>query len=368
MSKPDRSGRPQPLPGLADIAPYVPGKAGAGHRVWKLSANESALGASPAAMAAAREAVGDIHVYPDGAARDLKAAIAEVERLDVERLIIGSGSDEILQMLIRAYAAPGEQILQSAHGFSYYHIAAAAVRVGTVFVPEQNLTADVDAMVAAVTPRVRMVFLANPNNPTGTVVPSNELRRLREALPPNVMLVLDGAYAEYITDSDYTDGRDMVDEATAPGAGNVIMTRTFSKIYGLGGARVGWAYGPPEVISILERIRPPFNITVPSLKAAEAAIRDQAFMQENRAFTLEERQRLAESLKTLGYPVIPSHANFMTFEMPSADQARALMAHLEARGVIIRSAASSGLPSHLRVTVGPREATDAFLDGLKAFR
>ncbi|WP_370338116.1 histidinol-phosphate transaminase [Parvularcula marina] len=361
--------RPQPLAGLADIAPYVPGKAEAGgKKVWKLSANESAMGPSPKVVAAASEAAAGIHIYPDGAARDLKTAIAEIEELDPSRLIIGSGSDEVLQLLIRAYAAPGEAILQSAHGFSYYHVAAAAVRVKTIFVPEQDFLADVDALLAAVTPEVRIVFVANPNNPTGTVLMAEDLRRLRDGLPDEVMLVLDGAYAEYMTDEAYSDGRDLVDEAIERGTDNVVMTRTFSKIYGLGGARVGWGYGPPEVISILERIRPPFNITVPSLKAAEAAIRDQAFMTENRAFTLSERERLKEGIEALGFATIPSHANFVTFDAGSADDAKVILAHLEADGILIRSAASSGLPSHLRVTVGPAEASDAFLESLKAFR
>lgn len=369
MTMTDDTARPQPLPGLSGIAAYVPGKAKAddGRKVWKLSSNESALGASPKAIEAMAEAARGMHIYPDGAARDLKAAIAEVEGLDPARLVIGSGSDEILQLLIKAYAGPGDNIVQSAHGFSYYAIAAAAARVETRFAAERALTADPEAIAAEVDGRTRLVFLANPNSPTGTVLMAGEVRRLRELLPPRVILVLDGAYAEYMEAPDYTDGRDLVDTAAASGVDNVVMTRTFSKIYGLGGARVGWGYGPESVMSILERIRPPFNITLPSLAAAEAAMRDQAFVAENKAFTLAERARLAAGIAEAGFETVPSHCNFVLFDAGSADRAKALLAHLEKDGILVRSAASSFLPAHLRVTVGPREATDAFLASLATF-
>lgn len=367
MSEQKIIGKPAALTGLMDIAPYVPGKAGRGRNVWKLSANESALGASPRAKEALRAAAENLHIYPDGAARDLKAAIAEVEGLDPTRLIIGSGSDEILQLLIRAYAEPGDNILQSAHGFSYYAIAAATSRVETIFAAEKDLHADVDEIVAAATPRTRLVFIANPNSPTGTVLGKEEIHRLRAKLPAQVMLVLDGAYAEYMTEDWYTNGRDLVDRANENGLDNVVMTRTFSKIYGLGGLRVGWGYAAPEVISLLERLRPPFNITTASLKAAEAAIQDQGFVVKNRNYTRDLRGMVRDQLTSFGMEPEPSHANFVTIDLQSPDRAAAYMRHLEADDILVRSAASSRLPAHVRVTIGPEEAMTAYLQSTERF-
>lgn len=371
MSQSEIPTRPHPRPALARLQPYVPGKAKTGATdVIKLSSNESALGPSPAAMAAYRAETARLERYPDGAASDLRAAIGEVHGLDPARLIIGAGSDEIISMTIRAYAGPGDSIIQSAHGFSYYHIAAGAAEVETLFVPETGLTADVTALGLAATAETKVLFLANPNNPTGTFLAAGEVRRLRQTLPSHVILVLDGAYAEYMDDNDYADGRDMVDEAIKTGADNVIMMRTFSKIYGLGGLRVGWAYAPPSVIDILGRIRPPFNVAAPALAAAAAAIRDKQFVRQNREHNAKERDRLTRMISAFGYRVTPSAGNFLLFT-PQTDsretdleKAQALLAGLERRGVLIRSAASSGLPGHLRVSIGPVTDNDAFLGAL----
>ncbi|ADM08637.1 histidinol-phosphate aminotransferase [Parvularcula bermudensis HTCC2503] len=364
---------PRPLPGIAEIAPYVPGKGSTHKGVWKLSANESALGASPLAAAAFIDAAKSIHLYPDGDAADLKAAIAEVHGLRKDRLTIGSGSDELISLIIRAYADGTDKVLYSRHGFSYYPVAAAAALVGRLDAREADLTIDVEAMIeAANDPAVKVVFIANPNNPTGTWLSSVEVRRLRSGLRSDVMLVLDGAYAEYIDDHAYSDGADLVTEAEAAGADNVIMIRTFSKIYGLGGLRVGWAYAPLSATDTLNRLRPPFNVGGPSLKAAEAAVRDQAFVAENKAFTDKERRRVAKGLGALGYKVRETATNFVLFEAPGATQedrdreAQRLIDHLETEGVLVRSPKSSGLIGYLRVTIGPAEANDDFLAAMAA--
>ncbi|WOI52868.1 histidinol-phosphate transaminase [Parvularcula sp. LCG005] len=361
---------PTPKPGLLEIKPYTPGKATTtAHRIIKLSSNESALGASPKATAAYADAAAKIARYPDGTSADLRVAIGEIHDLDPARLIVGAGSDDIINLVIRAYAAEGDHILQTDYGFSYYALAAQAACVDTKFVPETNFTADVDAILDAVEERTRIVFLANPNNPTGTMLGRDELVRLRAGLRDDIILILDGAYAEYVEDDDYTDGRDLVDQSIDKGTDNVIMMRTFSKIYGLGGLRVGWAYAPDRLIDILHRLRSPFNVNGPALKAAEAAIRDQAFVARNRAHNREERARVAGSLSQLGFDVINGYGNFLLFgpRAGHGDDAQQLLSFMEAEGILIRSTASSHLPDHLRVSIGSTDENSAFLEALHRY-
>ncbi len=365
--------KPVPRPGLMDITPYKPGKSTV-HQgpVFKLSSNESALGASPKAIEAYQDASNSLERYPDGNATALRTVIAGVHDLPVDNLVIGAGSDEIIQLLVRGYAGEGDNIVQSRHGFSYYHLAAASAGAGTRYADEKDLTADIDALVEAVDEKTKLVFLANPNNPTGTVLMRDELQRLRRALPSHVILVLDGAYAEYMADDRYTDGADMVREAIEAGADNVVMMRTFSKVYGLGGARVGWAYGPDSIIGLLNRIRGPFNVSAPALKAAAAAMADQDFVVENRIHNAAERQRVTGALEHLGFVVTPSYGNFVLFTVKGmaedqAETASKILAFLEDRGVLIRAAASSQLPTHLRASIGSEAANDKFLEGMTAY-
>lgn len=361
-------GKPTPLSGLMEIDPYTPGKSKLGSGpVHKLSSNESALGASPRAVAAYEDAAATMAKYPDGTATDVKAAISEVHGLRVEELIIGAGSDDIINLIIRAYAAPGDNIVQSAHGFSYYQLAAKAARAEIRFAQETDLTADISSILNEVDERTRIVFLANPNNPTGTVLMRNAIEALRERLRDDIILVLDGAYAEYVETPDYSDGEDLVKASIAADQDNVVMMRTFSKIYGLGGLRVGWAYAPRSIIDVLERLRSPFNVSGPGLAAATAAMRDQDFVQKNREHNRVERDRVAGSLTQWGFKVTPSYGNFVLFDMKTAEKAKTLLGFLEERRVLIRSGASSGLPAHLRVSIGSTEANTTFLEAVRAF-
>ncbi|MEM9262829.1 MAG: histidinol-phosphate transaminase, partial [Pseudomonadota bacterium] len=281
----EKSG-PLPRPGILDIKPYVPGRSGAAHSgpIYKLSANESALGASPKARAAFEETAHTLSVYPDGDAALLRSAIAQTYGLDADQIVCGAGSDEILQLLAKAFLGPDDTIVQSEHGFLVYSLAALACGAQTIKAPETRLTASVDALVDAVDDTTRIVFLANPNNPTGTCLPDAEVRRLRDLLPDSILLVVDCAYAEYLNDDAYGDPASLVHDYQ-----NVVMTRTFSKIYGLGGLRLGWGYCPPHIADVLNRIRGPFNVSAPAIAAGVAAVRDQAFVAQNRAHNAEER-------------------------------------------------------------------------------
>lgn len=356
--------RPAPRPGLLDIRPYVPGKSQAdGSRVYKLSSNESALGPSPMAVAALKESAAMAHRYPDGSAAGLRQRLAEVHGLDPALLLVGSGSDELLSLMVRCYTMPGDEVLMTRHGFSYYPLAARAEGCTPVMAEERELVADTDALLAAVTPRTRVLFLAHPNNPTGTRMPQAELNRLRAELPPQVMLVVDGAYAEYLETDDYDPGISLVRDAAVSGADNVVMTRTFSKIYGLGGLRVGWMYAPAPVIDIVNRVRGPFNVAAPSLRAAEAALEDVDFVNRNRRHNTEEMDRMTRELAGKGFDVRATEANFILLRMQDDFTAAQFLAFLENRGVLVRGLASSNLPDFLRVSIGDRQANDAFLAG-----
>ena len=364
-----------------DIVPYQAGKAPEpkdGRPVYKLSSNESGLGAPPAAMDAYRDAAASLEVYPDGAASSLKAALAKAHDLPEANIWVGAGSDEIIAGLARAFAGEGTSIVQTRHGFSYYWLAARAAGAEPIYAEERDLHADVDAILAAVRDDTRVVYLANPNNPTGTVIPPSEVRRLREGLPRGVILAIDGAYAEYmagesVAGEPYADGRELVEKAIEDGHDDTVMMRTFSKIYGLGGLRVGWCYAPKSLIGVLDRIRSPFNVNAPALAAAEAALGDRDFVVRNRAHNRAERARVAQRVAGFGLGVVPSAANFLLLEMPGADDAAkaatadALFAHLADDGIMVRAQKGAWLPRHLRVSIGSVAANDAFLDSAARF-
>ena len=336
-----------PQPGILDIAPY---QGGVSHlpgitNTVKLSSNENPLGPSEAAKEAFRRTAYDMHRYPSSDHAELREAIADVYGLDAGRIICGSGSDEIISLLCQSYAGPGDEVIHTEHGFAMYRISALANGATPVEVPERERLTDVDAILAACTDATRLVFLANPNNPTGTMIGASEMARLADSLPDHVLLVIDGAYAEYV--EGYDGGASLVEARP-----NVVMTRTFSKLYGLGGLRVGWAYGPDHVIAVLSRVRGPFNVSSAALAAAEAAVRDIAWADKCREMNARWRSWLAEALGEHGVPSDISHGNFILARFASQAEAEACDEHLQSQGLIVRRVAGYNLPNALRITVG----------------
>jgi histidinol-phosphate aminotransferase len=335
---------------VLDIAPYVGGESTApgANRVIKLSSNENPSGPSPKAFDAYLDVVKGLALYPDGGHLGLRRAIAEVHGLEVDRIVCGAGSDELIALLCTAYAGAGDEVLYTQHGFLMYKLSALAAGATPVTAPERDLSTDVDALIAALTERTRLVFVANPNNPTGTMVGDAEIARLANALPPQALLVLDAAYAEYVR----TPGHDAPHDGGAAlvrARDNVVMTRTFSKIHGLAALRLGWAYAPEHVIDVLNRVRGPFNVASPALAAGEAVWRDW----------------LTKEVRSAGFGVTPSQGNFILVDTggraPQAD------AHLKSRGLIVRRMDGYGLPGHLRISIGDEEGCRAVADALRGF-
>jgi histidinol-phosphate aminotransferase len=349
-----------------DIDPYVGGESSiAGKdKVIKLSGNEGAFGPSPKAAAAYKKEATGLHRYPDGSCQALREAIGSLNGLDPERIVCGAGSDELFLLLCKAYAGPGDEVLYNEHGFLMYPIAAKAVGATPVTAPEKDLTADVDALLAETRDNTRLLFLANPNNPTGTYLSGNELWRLRKGLNDDVILVIDAAYAEYVTNDDYTAGLDLVD-----GGGNVVMTRTFSKIYGLGGVRLGWAYCPAEIAAVLNRLRAPFNVSAPAMAAGLAALGDVKFTDKGRAHNETWLAWTREQLLGLGLEVPPSAGNFVLARFPNEPgrNAEAADAFLKGHGIIVRRMEAYGLGDSLRITIGQEDKMRAVIDALNEF-
>ncbi len=355
-----------PRPGILDITPYVGGKstlAGEASAI-KLSSNESALGPSPRAIEAYKAMSTDLHRYPDGAATALRDALGALHGLAPERIVCGSGSDEIIDLLARAYAGPGDEVLYSAHGFLMYALAARGVGATPVAAPERNLTADVDALLAQVSARTRIVFLANPNNPTGTYVAADAVKRLRAELPDRVLLVLDAAYAEFVERPDYDAGVALVD-----GGENVVMTRTFSKIYSLAGLRLGWAYCPPSVVAVLNRLRGPFNVNTAAQVAGLAALGDRDHLERARRHNEHWLVRLSKRLEQCGLAVTPSVGNFVLvrFAAEPGRDAKTADGFLQKRGIIVRNVDNYGLPDCLRITIGLDHEMAAVGEALEEF-
>ncbi|MFQ5775844.1 MAG: histidinol-phosphate transaminase [Kiloniellaceae bacterium] len=357
---------PTPRPGILDVAPYLGGESSIPglNRAIRLASNENPLGASPQAMAAYAALGDDLHRYPDGGARELREAIARCEGLDAARIVCGAGSDELIALLVRGYAGQGDEVLHSAHGFLMYRIAAKTAGATPVATPERGLRADVEALLERVGARARLVFLANPNNPTGSYLTGDELRRLRAGLPEHVLLVIDAAYAEYVTERDYATGAALVAEFD-----NVVMTRTFSKIHGLAALRLGWAYCPPAVADVLNRLRGPFNVSQAAQAAGVAALRDRAHVARSRRHNARWRQWLAARVNELGLHPYPSAGNFVLVRFPAepARSAAAALGQLKAQGILVRAMGAYGLPDCLRITVGTEEETRAVADALAAF-
>lgn len=353
-----------PKSGILDIQPYKGGlsKAGASKRVIKLSSNETPLGASPKAIESYKQAAEKLHRYPDGGCTVLREAIARVHQIDAERVVCGAGSDEIISLLCNAYAGEGDEVLYSRHGFLMYAISAKAAGATPVTAPETDLRADVDALLDAVTERTKIVFLANPNNPTGSYISKNEVLKLRKGLRDDILLVLDGAYAEYVNATDYTSGFDVVDMGE-----NTVATFTFSKIYGLAALRVGWAYCPEGVADILNRVRGPFNVSAPGIEAAATAMLDTSFTAKAKAHNDEWLPWLSQELEALGLHVYPSQGNFILVDFGSAAKADAANDYLMAEGIIPRKVVNYELPSCLRITIGLKSDNQAVVKTLTAF-
>ena len=355
---------PRPRPEILEISPYVGGEATLEgmNRVYKLSSNEGAFGVPPGAEEAYRRLAGELYRYPDGGALDLRRAIGARFGLDPARIVCGAGSDDLIYQLCLAYGGPGRDLVMTEHGFSIYAIAGTYAGSRVIKTPERNLTADVDAILAAVSPSTRLCFLANPNNPTGSMLPYEEVARLRAGLPQEVLLVLDAAYAEYVERPDYDPGIRLVNATD-----NTVMTRTFSKIFGLGGMRIGWAYGPPAVIDVFNRVRPPFNVSIAAQAAAIAALAEPGWVEKGRAHNREYRPKLADALTAVGIKVWPSEGNFVLADFATPERAAAADAHLRHRGVIARQVGGYGLPHCLRITVGNAEEVQVVIDSLAEF-
>lgn len=351
-----------PRPDVLARQPYVPGESRLPgfERPIKLASNESAVGPSPAVARALADAASRLHLYPDGLFKDLREALAARSGIDAGRIVFGVGSSEIIGQLARAYLGPGDQAVQGEYAFMMFRLEAKSAGAAVVTVPEPGFRVELDALLAAVTPATRIVYLPNPNNPTGTYLPIEEIRNFRKALQEDILLVLDAAYSEYVTAPDYADGLSLVDE---PGE-NVIVLKTFSKIYGLAGMRLGWAYAPPSVLDTLYRIRGPFNVTSASAIAALAALQDEAHIEAARAHNRQWRGWLETELARLGFSVVPGVCNFVlvTFEQPGAFAH--VDAFLRARGIIVRTMTGFGLANALRITVGTEAENRALIAAL----
>lgn len=353
-----------PRPGIMKIAPYVPGKDSIDGKetVAKLSSNEGALGPSPKAMAAYAKAAAELHRYPDGDTGNLRKAIGRHYGLDPARIVCGAGSDEILNLLVRAYCGPGDELLYSQYGFLMYAINALGVGATPVAAPAKDYGSDIDALLAAVTHKTRIVCLANPNNPTGTYVSKDDVHRLHAGLPKNVLLIIDAAYAEYVSKNDYESGVELVDQAE-----NVVMTRTFSKIYGLGGLRLGWMYGPAAIVDVMSRLRQPFNVNLAAQIAGIAALEDIAHTDASRTNNDIWVPWLSAELTKLGLAPVPSVGNFVLVGFGSKERAMAANDWLMNDGLIPRLVAGYGLPEHLRITVGTEAEVKAVQASLARF-
>jgi histidinol-phosphate aminotransferase len=352
---------PEPKPGILDISPYVGGRAGVPGvaKVHKLSSNESPLGPSPHVLEALDQAKSAVALYPEGSAAVLREAIARQQGLDASRIVCsGDGSDMLLTMLAGAYLQPGDECLFSEHAFLVYKIATLANSATPVMVKERDtnngIKVDVDAMLAAVTPKTRMVYIANPNNPTGSYLTQGEMTKLHAGLPKNVLLVIDAAYAEYVTAPDYDTGIDMVTANY-----NVVMTRTFSKLYGLAGLRLGWMYAPAAVCDVINRIRGPFNTALLQQLAGVAALEDRAHYETSVAHNSKWLPWITQEIRKTGLRVDDSVGNFVLIHFRKGEKsAQTADAYLSQRGIILRSVASYGLPDCLRMTVGTQEQNE----------
>jgi histidinol-phosphate aminotransferase len=355
---------PQPRPGILDINAYVPGESEveSGVTPIKLSSNETPLGPSPKAIAAYKAEADRLERYPDGAATALRTAIARHYGLDPARIVCSNGSDELISLLAHHYSGPGDEVLMTAHGFAMFKISTLASGAAPVEAPERAYTADVNALLGRVTARTKIVFLANPNNPTGTYIPHGEVRRLHKGLPSHTLLVLDAAYGEYVRRNDYEAGLELVANNA-----NAVMLRTFSKVYGLAALRLGWAYCPAAVADVLNRVRGPFNVTAPAIAAGVAALQDVEHVERALAHNERWLPWVTAELGKVGIEVTPSIGNFVLMHFPAGKTAAAADRHLKARGIIVRPVGAYGIPNALRMTVGTEDENRKAVAALAEF-
>lgn len=351
---------------ILDIHPYVPGESKGGtEKVIKLASNESPLGPSPKVAEAIKGILDTLGRYPDGSSIELRKQIGETHGLDFHKVVCGNGSEQLISYLTQIYTGPEEEVIQSEFGFIAYKIATLAAGADIVFAKEKNYTTDVDAILAAVTDKTRLVFLANPNNPTGTWIPASEVKRLRDNLPDHILLALDAAYAEYVEEVDFEAGKALVDEAIASGKDNVCMLRTFSKIYGLAALRIGWCYGPDSVIDALNRIRGAFNLSTVAQVAGVAALKDQEYIDGIRELNNTELPRVSKALTGMGLEVLSSIGNFVLVKFPGGhSQAFEVFLNLKKRGIILRPTVGYGLNDFLRITIGCAHENDPMLEAM----
>lgn len=354
---------PTPKAGILSITPYVPGKTSRAQNVkpLKLSSNENSYGPSPQAIAALNEAATSFQRYPDGGSLKLREAIASVHDLDAEQIVCGAGSDELIGLLVHAYAGAGDEVLYPEHGFLMYKIYALGCGATPVEAKETNLTTNVDALLAAVTPRTKMVFLANPNNPTGSYISATELKRLRDGLREDILLIVDGAYAEFVEEHDYSDGMEL-----ALSTPNTVILRTFSKIYGLGGLRIGWMVAHASIIDVMNRLRSPFNVSAAAQAAGAAAIRDTAYTEDMVRKHAEGRAFLAAECSRLGLKPYPSVANFVLVDFGTQEKAEHVLNGLLEQAIYIRDTMAYKLPTCLRMTVGTMEENQKLIAAIAA--
>ena len=356
---------PVPKPGILDIAPYVGGKSAIAGiaEPMKLSSNENALGAGEKAREAFAGALKTIHMYPDGRATKLRHAVAHHHGLEPERLIFGNGSDEVFALLNQTYLTPGDNIVTGQYGFLAYRISAKACEAQVKLAPEPNYKAEVDALLEQVDERTKIVYVSNPSNPTGSYNTGEEIRRLHAALPAHIVLVVDEAYAEFVTEADWETAFPLARDAA-----NIVVTRTFSKIHGLGGLRIGFGYAPLAVAEAVDRIRLPFNVSVPGLEAATAALDDEAHQQASRDLVQTWRPRLTQAIRGFGFDVLPSAGNFVLVKFTHETRtAAAANDYLNSKGIIVRPVGGYGLPDCLRITVGTEDQNRAVIDALSEF-
>lgn len=355
-----------PKPGILDIVPYVGGKSNLSskRKIIKLSSNEGALGPTPLAIKAFDSCANSLHRYPDGAAENLRNAIGERYNLNPKQIVCGAGSDELLTLLCRSFAGTGDEVLYSEYGFAMYPIMALSVGAKPVKAPEKDLSANVENLLNAVTNRTKIVFLANPNNPTGTYLSSLEMSHLREKLRDDILLVIDAAYAEFVHEADYEPGFELVNQGE-----NTVMTRTFSKIHALGGLRLGWAYCPQHIVDILNRIRSPFNVSRPALEAGIASFSDEEFLRRSQYHNDFWREWTKNELMNLGLSVSPSVCNFLLvcFNEKKSHSASSADSFLESKGILVRNLTNYNLPNCLRISIGLEEEMKILIDSLSLF-
>ncbi|MEZ5690377.1 MAG: histidinol-phosphate transaminase [Rickettsiales bacterium] len=357
--------RPTPNHGILEIAPYVGGKSTSNSAIKtiKLSSNETPLGASPKAIEAYKEVVTNLHRYPDGSAYKLREAISDIYELPLKKIVCGAGSDELIGLLVHAYVNKGDEVIISKHGFLMYKIYAQSVGAKVIAATEKELRTDVDAILATISPKTKIIFIANPNNPTGSYITTSELKRLHAGIPKNVILAIDDAYCEYVEADDYSDGSTLVKNNE-----NVVMLRTFSKIYGLSALRLGWMFAPEHIIDVINRIRGPFNISTPAIEAGIAAVRDTEFTAKAKDFNKQELEKLFAKISELGLKPYPSAGNFLLVKFPEKGHtATAANAYLMERGLIVREVTNYGFPNCLRISVGLCEDNEAVIDVLRKF-